>query len=298
MSTLEYIIIIAICVLLLYIYCKFFKTYKTPCVGLITGSPKTGKSTLAVYLAVRDYKNSLRAWKRQCFFIRLKNKFKNDKQELPEKPVLYSNIPLNTDFVPLTKDFLTRRKRCPVGSVAYIGEISLVASSQDYKDDKLNQQLLLFFKLIGHEGCRLYVDTQSIHDVHYSLERCVSEQLYIHRTVSKFLFIPLPFLLMYVQECRYSADKSVIQVNDGDVEDKLKVLLVPRRVWNLFDYRCYSALTDDLPLEKDEIATTNLKTGNIVSFVKYDEINIYNAKIKLLERRKKENEETDNKQSV
>ena len=233
MSTLEFIIIIAICILLLYIYVKFFKVYKTPCVGLITGSPKTGKSTLAVYLAVRDYKNSLRVWKRQCFFIRLKNKIKSDKQDLPEKPVLYSNIPLNTDFVPLTKDFLTRRKRCPVGSVAYIGEISLVASSQDYKDDKLNQQLLLFFKLIGHEGCRLYVDTQSIHDVHYSLER--------------------------------------------------------------FDYRCYSALTDDLSVENKEIASTNLKTGNIVSFVKYDEINIYNAKIKLLERMKKEHEETDYK---
>ncbi len=292
MSTFEYIIVIAVCVLLLYIYCKFFKVYKTPCVGLITGSPKTGKSTLAVYLSVRDYKNSLRTWKRQCFFIKLKNKLKKQNNPFPEKPVLYSNIPLNTDYVPLTKEFLTRKTRCPVGSVAYIGEISLVASSQDYKDDKLNQQLLLFFKLIGHEGCRLYVDTQSIHDVHYSLERCVSEQLYIHRTVSKFLFIPLPFLILFVQECRYSADKSVIQINDGDVEDNLKMLLVPRRVWKLFDYRCYSALTDDLNADKTETSTTDLKTGNIVSFVKYDEIQAFNAKQRLLKRRQKENEKT------
>lgn len=287
LNTFEIIILSALAIIAIVLYVKHFKVYKTPCVGIITGSPKTGKTTLAVYLAVRDYKGSLRRWKWQCRLQKLK---KPEDRVYPEKPVLYSNIPLNTDYVPLTEQFLRRKVRCPVNSVAYIGEISLVASSQDYKDDNLNQELLLFFKLIGHEGCRLYVDTQSIHDTHYSLERCISEQLYIHRTVSKFLFIPLPFLIMYVEECRYSADKSVMQVQDDDVEKNLRPLLVPRRVWKLFDYRCYSVLTDDKPVLNNETATDQLKIGNIVSFVKYNEVVAFN----LQQQRKKRLEELEN----
>lgn len=234
-----------------------FKTPKVGAVSLITGGVKTGKTTFAVNLAIKNYKRNVRSVKIRNFFAKLLRK-----QQEP-LPLLYSNIPLAVPYVPVTRDLLQRKVRPVYKSVVLLSEASLVADSQLFKDSVLNEELMLFVKLFGHEshsGC-LILDTQSVCDLHYSFKRCLSEYFYIHH-LGKYLF----FNVAYVRECRYSEDGTVVSIDTGDSEENLKKVLISRKVWKYFDAYCYSAMTDDLPIAKDVRRAKTLKIKKIVSF--------------------------------
>ena len=131
----------------------------------------------------------------------------------------------------------------------------------------MNEQLLLFNKLIGHEtkGGYIVYDTQSINDNHYAVKRCVTEYYYIHHMVK---WIPF-FLIAYVRELRYSDDHQEFNVYDEDVEESLKRVILSKRVWKKFDCYCYSILTDDLPVNANLVdgkTLPDLKAADIVSF--------------------------------
>lgn len=249
--------------LVLWFVRKIINKFKVPKIGsmaLFSGGVKCGKTTLAVATALSEYRARCRKVKRVNFFRKIFRK------PLLEMPLLYSNIPLSVPYVPITEDLLLRKKRFVYNCVAYIGEASLVADSQMLADMKLNERLLLFNKLIGHEtkgGCLIY-DTQCVSDCHYSIKRCLSEYIYVHHLVK---WIPF-FLIAYVQECRYSDDSSTITAQSEDVENTLRKVIFRKRVWKTFDCYCYSSLTDNLPVEENVISATSLKATNIVSFRK------------------------------
>lgn len=263
MKSISYLIYIILFLVLLFFVKKILNRFKVPKVGamaLVSGGVKCGKSTLSVAIAISEFKRRVRRVKFKNFFCKL------FKKPLFEYPLLYSNVPLKIPYVPVTEDLLTRKKRFAYGSVIYISEASLVADSQLIKNTELNEQLLLFNKLIGHStkgGCIIY-DTQCIGDLHYSIKRCLSEYIYIHHLTK---WIPF-FLVAYVQECRYSDDKTTINVNDDDVEIKLRRVIIPKRTWKYFDCYCYSVLTDHLPEEKNIRCTNDLKARHIISFRK------------------------------
>lgn len=258
------IIFILICVAIFFIR-KFLKQFKINKIGslcLVTGGVKCGKSTLAVSIVRSEYKRRVRSIKIKNFFRKI------FKKELLELPLVYSNVPLAMPYVPITEDLLMRKTRFVYGSIIYVQEASLVADSQLIKNMDVNEQLLLFNKLIGHEtkgGCLIY-DTQSISDCHYSIKRCLSEYFYIHHLTK---WIPF-FLVAYVQEYRYSDDNSIIGVSEDDVEDKLKKVIIPKSTWKYFDCYNHSILTDNLKVENNVVnndkTTTDLKCKHIVSF--------------------------------
>lgn len=241
-----------------------FKKPKISCMALVTGGVKAGKSTFSCALALSKYKSQVRKVRFANFFRRIFRK------ELFEKPLLYSNVPLNCEYVPLTDDLLLRKQRFVYRSVIYAQEASLIADSQLIKNLDINQRLLLFNKLIGHEtkGGYLIYDTQCINDNHYSVKRCISEYFYIHDTIKWIPFI----LLCHVRELRYSDDGQEINVYDGDVEESMRTVLVSKRIWKMFDAYCYSVLTDHLPVASDVVEgreLSDLKARKIVSFRKY-----------------------------
>lgn len=243
---------------------KFLSLFKVPKVGslsLVNGGVKAGKSTFAVYLAISNLKRRRRAIKVRNWFRKV---FHIGKQE--ELPLLYSNVPLSVPYVPLTDDLLLRKKRFVYGSVIYVCEASLVADSMCIKDLDVNDRLLLFNKLIGHETCggMIIYDTQCINDLHYSIRRCLSEYFYVHHTVK---WIPF-FLLVFVKENRFAEDGSVLTAENKDVEEGLKRVIVPKSVWKKFDCYCYSALTDNLPVVDKEVNTQDLKARDILTFKK------------------------------
>lgn len=273
---------IIICVALFFVK-KFLNKFKVPKLNslvMVTGGVKCGKSTLSVHMAISTYKSNRRKIKFKNFFRKLFHK------PLQELPLLYSNVPLAINYVPLTRDMLLRRERFVYGSVVYIQEASLVADSQLIKDKDLNNQLLLFFKLFGHEskGGTCILDTQCISDVHYSLKRSLSEYFYVHHLVK---WIPF-FLVAYVVEDRYSDDGTIITTESKDTEENLKRIIIPKRAWKYFDCYSYSVLTDDLKVNKklinNNLQTQDLKAYNIVSF--RNEFNV--------EKERKENEKKNN----
>jgi hypothetical protein len=264
------ILILIICIVLIIAFVFFYKkhkSYKTNSIAMITGAPKTGKSLLSVYLSL-SYIRGARFWyffKHYMHYLTF-GIVKDNKEPMPE---LYSNIPINSvwGYIPLTKDILLRKKKVIDKSCIYIGECSLVANSRtalSQKEKDLAEQLMLFFKLSGHEfNGRIYCDSQCISDVNYNIKRCLSNYLYIHHSIN------LPFhKVLFVKELMYSDDNSTININEKDVEEQLKWLLVPKKYYKAYDFRCYSIFTDNLPIENNLIQVNNgdLKAYDVVSF--------------------------------
>lgn len=249
------VLIIIIAIVFLVIFFKFkMKMLKLPNITLITGAVKTGKTTLAVHLAIKK-------WKSQHFKWRISKIFGSKQEE----PLLYSNIKLcGVPFVMLNKDLLMRQKRFNYKSVVLISEGALVADSQNFKDDFVNETLTIYCKLFGHEtkGGYMFVDTQNITDLHYSFKRVCNSFLWIHSNTK------YPFLLkLQVRELIYSAENSSTNVFNEDAEDTTKNVYILKGIWKKFDAYCYSIFTDDLDRVEDTITLTkkdSLKTDTIL----------------------------------
>lgn len=261
----ELLIVVVLGLVLCWFILKLFKVFKIPKLNslvMVTGGVKTGKSTLSVHMVIKTYKHNVFVVKFKNFFRKIFHK------PLKEIPLLYSNVPLAIPYVPVTLGLLLREERFVYGSVVYLQEASLVADSQLIKDKDINNKLLLFFKLFGHEtqGGTCIIDTQSISDVHYSLKRSLSEYFYIHHLTK---WIPF-FLIAHVIENRYSDDGTVTTTETQDTELTLRKVIIPKKCWKYFDCYCYSILTDDLQVNrqviKNNLQTRNLKAENIVSF--------------------------------
>lgn len=235
--------------------------FKTPKIGsmvCVTGGVKSGKSTFSLHLAYSAYKRNLNSVKFRNFFARLLNK------EEEELPLFYTTVPVAVPHVLLTKDLLQRKTRFAYKSVIWVDEASILADSMTYKDLDLNDQLLLFNKLIAHEthGGTIVFNSQSVSDLHYSIKRCLSEVFYVHDTCK---WIPF-FLVATVREERYSEDNSTVSTYDEDIEDSLKKVLMPKSIWSLFDCYCYSSMTDNLPIEDNVVVAESLKARKIIAF--------------------------------
>lgn len=241
-----YLIIGGILFLVVYFLLKAkFKVPKLDCVTLISGAVKSGKSTLAVRLVNKLYWQRVQRYYLACFFSKLP--FLRNVLKEPEMPLVYSNVPLGIPYVELTDELIMREERFAYKSIVYIQECSLFADSMAYKDEYKNDGLRLFNKLIGHElhGGNLIYDTQAVSDCHFAIKRCLNSYLWIHhKTVIPF------FLLLWVRELRYSDDNSDVNTFDSDVEDDLRLIIVPKSTWKLFDSYCYSKFTDNLPVSK------------------------------------------------
>ncbi len=266
MSKIQWLIFLALVIGISWLVAKIaskFKVPKIPCVALVTGGVKSGKSTLSVYMAIQTYNRVHRRWKIRVFFQELLHK------PFDEEPLLYSNIPLAVPYVPITLDLLQRKVRPRYGSVAYVNEASLLADQMlSLKKDDTNERLTLFNKLFGHEtiGGVLIYDTQCVADVHYAVRRSLSSYIYVHHLEKRIPF----FLIAQVREERYSDDRGVINAYNEDVEESLKKVLIPKRVWKKFDAYCFSCLTDGLPVSDSVIEDcVDLKAREIVSFREY-----------------------------
>ena len=253
-------IIIGVIALVIYNYIrKHFKRPKTGNLIVVDGGVKSGKTTFSFWQAYKIYKGNLRRVKVHNFFAKLFNK------EQEELPLFYSTIPVGVPHVLLTRELLRRRERFAYKSVIFVDEASLFADAAFCKDIDLNDELLLFNKLIAHEtkGGTIVYNSQSISDLHHSVRRCISEHFYVHSTLK---WLPF-FLVVTVREERYSEDGLAINTYGEDVEDSLKRVIVSKKVWKLFDCYCYSILTDDLPVADTIISEVpDLKARKIVSF--------------------------------
>lgn len=247
------LIILIIAGILLHFYFKLFKIPKLNNLVLTSGGVKTGKSSLTVYFAWKKYKAALRWYKISKFVIGIFSKKKADEIE---KPLLYSNIPLKCEYVPLTKEIILRQQRPRYKSVVFVDEASLLADSMAWTDDNVNENIRLFFKLIAHEthgGCAV-IDSQQPTDLHFGIKRNISSYFYIHR-IRKLPF----FIVLYVREMLYSDEAGVQNVFNDDIEFGMRRIIMSKRIWKMFDCFAFSGLTDALPVADQVVDGRKLK---------------------------------------
>ena len=132
-----------------------------------------------------------------------------------------------------------------------------MADNMDFKNVDRNIDLSLFAKLIAHEtrGGQLYLDTQSVLDVHYAFKRVSSTFLFIQKNVNFGLFH-----ILYVREM-INTENGVNNFTD-DVDETTRKVLIPFWWHHRYDRYEYSYLTDSL-----DVSETDFKRkGGLVSF--------------------------------
>lgn len=264
MDNTKLITTILICVLfallLLWLCWKFLKVQKYDHLVITTGAVKSGKTALSVYLAYKQYKSQLRKWKFKNLFLKL------FKKPLAEMPLFYSTMTVAFPYVPLTKDYIERKKRFRYGSVILVDEATLLADSFDFKNAEFNENYTMFNKLIAHEthGGYIFYDTQSVSDLHFAVKRCICRVIYILENKK----IPF-FMLMKTRDLMYSADSGLTISNnvDNEMNDDGRFIIIPKRVWKKYDCYTYSILTDKLQVTEDSevvMKPTTLKTDYLL----------------------------------
>lgn len=252
---------------------------------LVTGGVKTGKTQLSVCMIYKQYKRQLCKWRRAC--RRAKRKY----EAFPEKPLIYSNMPIGKKgmtYCPLTLDLIMGKKRFAYGSVVYYNEASLIAGSKDIKDEELNDHLLKFFKLCAHytQGGYVILDTQSPQDVHYTIKRSLSTYYDIVRRVT------LPFVsLIWLRENKLVDGENTValdtqidpqdNVSEGGKKWYFRPIL--NKWWKYYDQYAYSSFVADLPVERMEILVQDSK--KVTSMIRCRDIR--NALKKGVERNEK-----------
>lgn len=228
---------------------------------LVTGGVKTGKTQLTVCLAIKKYRKQLAKWRRKC------RKARRNYEPLPEKPLLYSNMPIGRkgdSYAPLTLDLVTCKERFRYGSVIYYNEASLIAGSKDIKNEELNDHLLKFFKLIAHYtmGGYLFLDTQSPQDVHYTIKRSLSTYYDIWRRIT------LPFVsLLWIRENKLVDGENTVAIDTQvDPQDSIAdggkrqyFRFVRNKWWKYYDQYAYSCQVSDLPIADEQVIVSDDK---------------------------------------
>lgn len=264
------LVIVAICIILVasVFLATRFKRFQDGNLTLISGGVKTGKTELSVAKIFKRYDKQLRKWRKAC------RKARRRYDPLPEKPLVYSNMPIGKEgfeYAPLTYDLITRKKRFRYGSVVYFNEVSLVAGSLDVKDPVTNDQLLELFKLCAHEtkGGYFYLDTQAPQDMHFSAKRSLSTYYFI----LKRLTLPIVSFLWVRENLLVDGENTVavdtqVDPQDSPAEGGKKWYIVPilNKWWKYYDQYAYSSLTDHLPTEDNTIRIdkNNKKVRNLI----------------------------------
>lgn len=262
-------LIILVLVIILYcIYRKNFKRIKTPSVCLVTGGVKCGKSLLSVKLSIKQYKKNHRKWwfankifrkklEEPLYYTNVFVTFGNSKRKRSTKKFVKGYHRLDKNIRQVTLDELLRFKRFNYKSVIYIQEASLMADNMDFNNKIRNIDLSLFAKLIAHEtrGGMLFLDTQSVLDIHYSFKRVASTYLFIQKNLNLLLFH-----VLYVREM-INTENGVNNFDD-DTECTMRKVLIPFWYHNKYDRYEYSYLTDCL--SKDDTLFERYK--GLVSF--------------------------------
>lgn len=161
--------IIVILLLGLFIFYKVYKSLyfiKVDHTLMFTGAPGTGKTNEAVKWSLKLYRFNIRLWKK------IRRKALRKKQTYPEKPQLYSNIPIRLgryskdEFIelklriaeehpsydidqlrnirysiPLRVEHLLNQERISYKAVTFVTELGKVASQYDWQNMNVQKHL-------------------------------------------------------------------------------------------------------------------------------------------------------------
>lgn len=245
-------------------YIKRYNISSQTVVG-VTGGLGSGKSYLCVLLACRAIGKARFHW----FLKFLKCKLL--RRSVPEKPYLYSNIPIKSRaFRPLTREHLLCEDRIEEYSIVMIDEIGSVASQYDFDNPNVVGALHWFVRFFRHIiGGRFFINDQSSSNI----VKCVRVRLNVVYNLENFRrwFKITPWCKIDIEPLKMSED--IQNTNNVSSRQKKEFLffLAPYR-WIKFlrryDSRCYSIIYDCVPKINSHEGIkirSDLKTNRFIS---------------------------------
>lgn len=282
-----FFVVLIFIIVILFIIIKRSKKFAFDSVVMINGTIGSGKSLLSVKIACNSINKAHGIWwRRTHIYSKIFRKMKDE-----EEPLLYSNIPVKSKFyVPLDNAILRREKRMNYHSVLLLDESSLIATSLDYKDKDLSEDLSLFLKLVRHSVRGSYrnllgsypnvvINTQSKNDNHYAFDRCINQVLFLTKSKT----IPF-FKILWCRDLLLI--DSVQNDFDDDIKESLSTrwFLIPKKYFKKYDSFAYEFLTRDKQKvsqveDYKNVTIKNIEKFYIPSFHNWKEITCSNASL-------------------
>lgn len=265
---------------------NFIRAKKFPMdtVVCLTGGLGTGKTLIAVNLAIKEYRKRLLMW-RLGLYDRRKGLKIEKKAEMPK---LYSNIPIllkrpiyiSRKIIPykeyfsevLTYEHILLLDRIPEYSVILIDEVGQVADQYQYDNPFVMQDLQKFIRYYRHfvDG-RLILTDQSSSNIVVAIRRRINKIYNLHDFKRNWFF----FFKVRVQELFIAEDvMSTVEQNvHNDYEyfygllplKWLKFLDITRLLtYKKYDSRCYSVMYDDVVKKQNDRQHSGYKTDYVI----------------------------------
>lgn len=252
-----YIIILILALIgIFFIWKKSYRIELYRTITAYTGGVGSGKTFMSVRQAIKCYQRALSAWRKQ----RIKAVIM--RREVPEKPLLFSNIPImykkKFTSCELTPDILLLQRRIPEGSVVLIDEVSAFLNQFEYAK---NNNVKLFDEFC--RLCRQYFNGNVIIN-----DQCSSNiVLQIRRrlntiyNLSKHRYF---FGVTMVKVREINISDEILSVDTKDTNNEVQTLITFGNFFKHYESRCYRYRYEVLdgvdPVYHDAKFTTELLT--------------------------------------
>ena len=288
------IIIFVLTLFILFIIIKKFYFIKVDHTLMFTGAPGTGKTNEAVKWSLRLYRYNLRKWKRQ------RNKALRKKQPYPDKPQLYSNIPIrmgrfskkefeelklrinelnpNIDLEtiknirysnPLKIEHLLNQERIELKSVVFVTELGKVASQYDWQNMNVQKHLDDFISLYRQytQGGYFICDDQSSDNIAVTIRRRLG-------TVINMLHLRKFWKVYWVKMRNITISEDIKTIEDESAEDSMRWRLGLFPLFTqTYDTYAFSQRYDSVP-SGSRLLYISYKTNKIINIPKTQTIKI------------------------
>lgn len=252
-----YIIILILALIgIFFIWKKSYRIELYRTITAYTGGVGSGKTFMSVRQAIKCYQRALSAWNKE----RIKAVIM--RREVPEKPLLFSNIPImykkKFTSCELTPDILLLQRRIPEGSVVMIDEVSAFLNQFEYAK---NNNVKLFDEFC--RLCRQYFNGNVIIN-----DQCSSNiVLQIRRrlntiyNLSKHRYF---FGITMVKVREINISDEILSVDTKDTNNEVQTLITFGNFFKYYESRCYRYRYEVLdcvdPVFHDAKFTTELLT--------------------------------------
>lgn len=248
---------------------KKFYTFQVGTINGFVGGNGTGKTFCGTCLAVKTFRRRWRSWWLRSAWITFTNYFRfKKKKDLPDEPVLASNIPMRIPFhglsYELKADHLLLRERLPQGSVIVIDEHGQWCSQYGYNNPNVvnNGAYDEFLRLCRHYGdFAIFIMEQCSENIIFSCRRRMQS---LNNMLGVTFFPILPIYLARVRTISVSEEIKTVETGMDGSSSRLVLGWVPRKP--LYNSRAFSERYASVPAFRGRrYRDKTLKTNKVIT---------------------------------
>ncbi|MBR2019812.1 MAG: hypothetical protein IKA05_05375 [Clostridia bacterium] len=242
-----WLVLIVVAILLIVVWFKSYHLDIYRSITAYTGGVGSGKTFLSVRQCVKCYKKALKTYRNQAFWAKIL------RREVPEKPLLFSNIPIiykkQFTSAKLTPEIVLLQCRIPEGSVVLIDEVSGFLNQFEYAKNenvRLFDEFCRFFR--QYVGGNMVINDQCSANVVLQIRR----RLNTIYNLNKHRFF-LGVTSVKVREINISDE--IIAIDEKDTNEPYSRFVCFGNFFKFYESRCYRPRYYLLPVVEPEFHT-------------------------------------------